>query len=274
MISVVGLSIYPIKSCRGVTLNEARLVSGGIDGDRRFMVVDEYGAALTARVEPRLVLVTPSFVGDKMRLEAPSCPPLEIQRMYVAPPGQQIATKIWRDEVSAWEIQEGSLWFSQFLKKKVRLVYQADPALRQVNPERSQLGDMVSLADAYPLLLANTASLIELNTQTSEPVTMDRFRPNLVVEGARAYEEDVWEELRIGEIEFVSPKLCDRCVFTTVDPQTAERGREPLRALAKHRRWDNAVWFATNLIPRNLGILRLGDEISPLKVRSHPRDSV
>lgn len=271
MIAVTELYLYPVKSCRGVRLDAVELVPGGIQGDRRFMVVDSAFQALTARVEPRLLLVAPQFDGETLRLEAPALPPLELSRTYSAPPSQQIGVKIWNDNVQAWNIPEGSQWFSDFLGKSVHLVYQPEAALRDVNPARSQPGDVVNLADAYPLLLANTASLDELNLHTSEPVAMDRFRPNIVVSGAPAYAEDTWQKLKIANVEFESPKLCDRCVLTTVDPQTTERGREPLRALAKHRRWDNAVWFATNLIPRGTGKLRVGDELSVIQERAHPR---
>ncbi len=272
MISVVGLYIYPIKSCRGIALNNAQLMPGGFEGDRRFMVVDSKGEALTARTEPRLLLVAPRMENGAIRVEAPGGRSLALSQTYSAPPGAMTCSKIWRDEVTTWEIPEGSRWFSEFLGKEVQLVYQAESALRQVNLAHSERGDVVSLADAYPLLLANTKSLEDLNAKAESLITMERFRPNIVIGGASAYAEDTWQELRIADIEFVSPKLCDRCVLTTVDPRTAERGREPLRTLAKHRRWDNAVWFATNLISRSSGTLRIGDEVAPLKMRTHPRD--
>ncbi len=273
MISVVGLYVYPIKSCRGIALSDAHLMPGGFEGDRRFMVVASTGDALTARTEPRLLLVAPRLENGSIRVEAPGARTLELSQTYAAPPGAMSHAKIWRDEVSTWEIPEGSRWFSQFLGKEVQLVYQAESALRQVNLAHSDRGDVVSLADAYPLLLANTASLEDLNAKAESLITMERFRPNIVISGAPAYAEDTWQTLRIADIEFVSPKLCDRCVLTTVDPKTAERGREPLRTLAKHRRWDKAVWFATNLISRSSGTLRIGDDVAPLKMRTHPRDS-
>lgn len=270
---ITSLHIYPIKSCRGISVTEARVVPGGLEGDRRFMLVDESGVFATARKEPRLLLVGTQWGPNSLIVSAPEMPRLEMPRDYESAPGQKLKATVWRDSLEAWEVPEASAWFSRYLGKEIRLVYQNDAALRQANPERAEPGDLVSLADGYPILLANEASLQSLNEESSEPVTMDRFRPNVVVSGAPAYDEDYWAEMRLGAIPCVSPKLCDRCVMTTVDGVTGVKGKEPLRTLARTRRWHRAVWFATNVIPRATGLLRVGDLLEVGARRQHPRSA-
>jgi uncharacterized protein YcbX len=154
----------------------------------------------------------------------------------------------------------------------VRLVYLDDPTRRATNPDYSQDGDMVSFADGYPLLLVTEESLARVNEWIADgrhaaegPLPMSRFRPNVVVAGNAAFAEDGWRLVRIGDVTFRVAKQCGRCVFTTVDPGTAARGKEPLATLARHRRWDGNVWFGVNLIPdapRDGGVIRVGDPVT------------
>lgn len=275
VLEVSELSIYPIKSCGPITLATASLVSGGLQGDRRYMLLDEKGTFLSGRTEPRLLSVrlrllntddlTEGFIvsaSGQPDLYLPAEPPGEASELVVA--------RVWRDElhVSPWE--SGSLWFEHYLKRKVRLVYQPEDALRQVNPKRSRPGDLVSCADAYPLLLCSEESLAHLNARLPGPIPMVRFRPNVVVRGASAFAEDRWARLALGPIEADVPKLCDRCVITTIDPFAGHSAKEPLKTLARYRRWDRAVWFGANLIPRNQGTMRRGDLVRVLRTRPHP----
>jgi uncharacterized protein len=128
-----------------------------------------------------------------------------------------------------------------------------------VNPARAQPGDIVSFADGYPLLLISEASLADLNQRLETPLEMRRFRPNLVISGCEPYAEDRLRTLRIGGVSFRAVKRCERCMVTTVDPDTAERGREPLRTLARYRLEEGKVWFGMNLIHDGPGRLSLGD---------------
>jgi uncharacterized protein YcbX len=163
-------------------------------------------------------------------------------------------------------------WLTEALDRKVRLVWLDDPTRRAVNPVYGRPEDRVSFADGYPVLLANAASLADLNDRIAEsgslegPLPMTRFRPNVVISGAPAWVEDAWTggRVRIGAVTFRVPKPCDRCVVTTTDQETGERGREPLRTLARFRNVDQGLLFATNLIPDNLGEIAVGDEVVPL----------
>jgi len=139
---------------------------------------------------------------------------------------------------------------------------------RGVNPARAKPGDIVSFADAYPFLVISEASLTDLNSRLEVPVVMERFRPNIVLSGSEPFAEDEYARVQIGEIAFRGVKRCERCVVTTIDPTTGERGKEPLRTLAKYRLSDQKVWFGMNLIHDNVGSLRVGDAVSPIETRS------
>jgi len=256
---VVGLFVYPIKACSAVALQTAMLHTHGLDGDRRYMLVDASGTFISQRSHPTLARVRSSLTEDSIGAAVPGRPSLALPRRFLGE--RRRTTTVWDDEVRAAVHPEGSAWFSEFLEESVELVYVADDDLRQVNPERSEPGDRVGFADGYPLLLTNEASLVELNRHTSEPVPMDRFRPNVVVSGWPAYAEDHLQTFTIGDVPFVMPKLCDRCVVTTTDQLTGERQNEPLRALAKTRLWDQKVWFGANLIPRGVGTLTVGQVV-------------
>jgi len=266
-ITLTGLHRYPIKSCRGHALGQALVEPWGLAGDRRWMLVDDEGLVVTARKYPRLVLVTPELDPNGLRVQAPDADPL----LVATPDGHALtAVRVFSSHVSATPASEQAhAWFSKVVGTPLRLVYLDDPTQRRPNPAYSREEDRVSFADGYPLLLATEESLAALNDLIAEgpfaqegPVPMRRFRPNLVVAGAPAWAEDGWRVVRIGAVRFRAVKACDRCVFTTIDPDTARKGKEPLTTLARCRRWDGKVWFAINLIPDSPGAaLRLGDQI-------------
>jgi hypothetical protein len=265
---------YPVKSCRGHRLTKAVVEPWGLAGDRRWMVVDGDGRFVTAREHSRLVLVNPTLEGDVIRLAAPGMPDLAVP---VPDPGDSglAPVRVWSSELdAAMAIDEAGQWLSEVAGMDVRLVYLDDPTRRATNPDYSKDGDVVSFADGYPLLLTSEESLERLNEWIADgkhaaegPLPMTRFRPNVVVAGAAAFAEDGWHLVRIGDVRFRVAKPCGRCVLTTVDPDTAVKGKEPLATLARHRRWDGNVWFGVNLIPdapRASGHLRLGDPVQIL----------
>jgi uncharacterized protein len=265
---------YPVKSCGGERLAEARVEPWGLAGDRRWMVVDAEGSAVTAREHPRMLLITPELDagGDKITLSSPDLPDLVVP----VPSGAQLVqANVWGDGLLASPAgDDAAAWLSGIIGEPVRLVYLDDPTRRPVRPDYSDPGDRVSLADAFPLLLTTEESLAALNEWIADgpkaaqgPVPMRRFRPSVVVSGAAAWAEDGWRRLRIGPVTFRSVKGCDRCVMTTIDPDTAAKGHEPITTLSRYRHWDGKVWFGVNLIPDNPGsyaILRPGDPIEIL----------
>jgi uncharacterized protein len=248
---------YPVKSCRGEQLTEATVEPWGLAGDRRWMIVDGAGDPVTARECPPLVLVSPRVEGGKITLASPGLP------------------EVWGSDLLATLADNAAAaWLTGIIGEPARLVYLDDPTRRAPNPKYSLDTDRVSFADGYPLLLTSEQSLDAVNGWIAEgpraaegPVPMLRFRPSVVVAGAPAWAEDTWRRLRIGPVTFRAVKGCDRCVFTTIDPDTAAKGHEPLFALARHRRWDGKVWFGVNLIPDapSAGaLIRTGDPVEIL----------
>jgi uncharacterized protein len=264
---------YPVKSCRGERLGAAVVEPWGLAGDRRWMVVDGAGEAVTARDCPPLVLVTPRLDGDSIRLTSPGLPELTVP---VPSAEGLVPVSVFGNGLAATPAgDEASEWLGKVVGTPVRLVYLDDPTRRAPNPAYSQAGDRVSFADGYPLLLTTSRSLDALNDWILEgplaaegPLPMTRFRPSVVVTGASAWAEDGWRRLRIGEVAFRVAKLCNRCVLTTIDPATAVRGKEPLVTLARHRRWGGKIWFGANLIPdapRAGAAIAVGDPVTILE---------
>lgn len=258
---ISALYVYPIKACRGVCVEHWRVVERGFDADRRWMIVDAAGDFVTQREVPRLALVTTEFDadGDSLHVRAPGLSPLTLPRRYESDRAR--AVRIWDDRSAGCAHHEGSAWFSEFLGAPHELVYMPDVQRRAVNPERARLGDIVSFADGYPFLLISEASLAELNRRLAKPVSVERFRPNIVISGSEAFAEDHFAHVRLGAISFRGVKRCDRCSVTTVDIETGETGLEPMRALATFRRQDSKVWFGMNLIHDGPGTLHVGDSV-------------
>ena len=166
--------------------------------------------------------------------------------------------------------EEVDAWVSERLGNPVRLVRCAPEMDRVANPEWAAGMAPIAFSDGYPVLLLSEASLEALNDairrqhSETEPLVMSRFRPNLVVRGCAAFAEDDWATLRIGEVILDLVKPCDRCGVTTVDPETAQRGAEPLRTLARIRRSPNGVLFGQNCVGRGAGTLEIGSEVEVL----------
>lgn len=262
---------YPVKSLRGESLTSALVEPWGLEADRRWMLVDESGRAITAREVNAMVLLRPEITASGLRLHAPDpAEPLDVSR---PDPSVQVPVSLWGSDLTAAPTERATAqWVSAVLGVDARLVWLDDPSRRPSDPAYSEIGDRVSLADGYPLLLASRTSLAELNRDVragagpdTADLAMTRFRPNVVVDGAAPWAEDDWRRVRIGEATFRVVKGCARCVLTTIDPDTAERGKEPLATMARTRRWDNKTWFGVNLVPDTVGAtIAVGDEVEVL----------
>ena len=269
MIRVTGLFRYPIKSCAGISLDSAALDHRGIEYDRRWMVADAMGVFRTQRELPRMALIHPRVSGDSLTLTAEGMPDLSLP---LTSHGSRLTVGVWNDEVEAIDQGEATAdWLTRFLAEPLRLVRFDDAQDRRVEQKYAvRPDDQVGFADAYPLLIGNEASLAELNTRLSEPLPMKRFRPNIVVTGAEPYAEDRWGRLRVGDVAIAVVKPCARCAVTTVNPDTAEKGKEPLSTLAGYRRAAGGVMFCENAIHLSNGILRVGDEVTVETGREMP----
>ena len=269
-LSLTSIHRYPVKSCRGETLAEAYVEPWGLAGDRRWMLVDDSGAAITAREVNRMVLIEPELTAEGLLVRAPGLPDLSVT---TPDPGAQTPVTLWESHFTAASAApEADAWFSQALGTTARLVQFDDPSRRPVSPDFGGVDDRVSFADGFPLLLATEESLAAVNNTIAEasrgahePLPMTRFRPSVVVSGASAWAEDDWRRIRIGAATFRAVKGCARCVITTIDPVTGIREKEPIASLARTRRWDGKTWFAINLIPDVAEVkIRVGDEVEVL----------
>src|SRR5215207_2172992 len=260
---LLGLYHYPIKSCRGTSLTEAVVGVRGIAADRHWMVVDAAGTFLSQRKLPRMALIAPRLGGGVLEVTAPGVPPLNVA---VGHGGRRADVSVWDDRCAA--IDEGDAaaeWFTTFLGMACRLVRMPDDEVRHVDPTYAGPGDQVGFADGFSFLLTSRASLDELNRRLPTPLPMNRFRPNLVIDGVEPFEEDGWRHIRVDGITFNVAKPCARCAITTTDQNTAERSKEPLRTLATFRNVPGrGVMFGQNLVHDRPGMLRVGAVVEVL----------
>jgi len=266
------INIYPVKSCKGISVSKAKIGTFGLENDRRWMIYNpESNRFITQRQFPKLALVTTSFDNnyDNLLLDFPQMPTLKISlKLKNKTMVEKIDIGIWKDSVRG--IDEGDEvgeWLNKAINAThpLRLVRMPENHDRQVPTEwrQSDLKDqLVSYADGFPFLLASEESLADLNSrlpETQEVLPMLRFRPNFVIEGQGvAFEEDTWKRIRIGNTIFRPVKKCTRCKVTTVDPAKGEfAGEEPLKTLSKFRKGllkgKDEVCFAQNLIHETVG---------------------
>ena len=277
MIRLDGLHLHPVKSTAVRPVLHGDVEPWGLAGDRRWMVVDATGECVTAREEHRLLNVTADTaatdpgLAPALRLSAPGLEPLDVE----TPHGSALPVTVHgRGLEGVAAPDEAGAWFGAVLgRDDLRLVHVHSP--RPLSPTHARPGEATAFADAYPVTLASRASLDRLREWVAEtalergeeqraPLPVERFRPNLVLDGdLEPFEEDGWRRVHVGPVEFRVVKPVDRCVLTTVDPVTLERWHEPIRTLAKHRKWDGATWFAMQLVPETRGVVRVGDEVTP-----------
>ncbi len=247
--TVAALFIYPVKGCRGITLSSARVTERGLEHDREWMVVDADGRFVTQRTEPRLATITTAITPTSLLLTAPGARPLALP---LEQSGVTSPVTVWHDTVPG--IDQGpaaAAWLSARLAAAYRLVRFDPAAKRRCNPMYAGTsGAHTAFADGYPLLVLSEASLDDLNGRLVTPLPIDRFRPNLVLSGIDAYDEDHIDQIVVDEVALKMVKPCTRCQVTTIDQRTLERGLEPLHTLAgyRHNALLDGVAFGMNAI--------------------------
>jgi uncharacterized protein len=258
MVTVRSLHFFPVKSLRGLSPSRAVVTDRGFEHDRRFMVVDNAGRFLTQRTLPRMSLISVNIADEALRLNAPRTGALEVPLRPGY--GEPRLVDIWGDICQALSLGDASAcWFTEFLGVPCSLVFMPDATVRETN--RVHGPGRVGFADAYPFLLASTSSLADL-ARRGGAVPMERFRPNIVIDGAEPFAEDGWARLRIGGVVFRVVKPCVRCAITTVDPASgAVAGVEPLRTLATFRRFGDGVVFGMNMVNETGGVVEVGDTV-------------
>ena len=277
-----AITIYPVKSMRGVSVCEAVVEPWGLAEDRRWMVVDENGSYLTQRDLPGMarIVAAPDGAGGVV-LSAPDTGGQKVHAPMPKAGCPTIETVVRGDRVQAQAAgRAADAWLSATLGCVCRLVHMGDPAAaRPVDPADGRPADRVSFADGFPLLGVGTASIGDLNARLAQPVPMARFRPNIEVSGAAPWDEDRWKLLRIGGaggVTLRAVKPCARCVIVATDQETGVRARdrEPLRTLADFRRGDRGrVLFGQNLVPDGTGRLAVGNKVKVVEVLAEPSHS-
>jgi uncharacterized protein YcbX len=260
---LAAIARYPVKSLRGTALAHARIEPIGLVGDRMWMVVDANGRFVTQREQHRLAQVEAELTATGIVLRH-----VLHGEVAVPTPGEDSPISmvtVWKDTVPArFASSAADDLLSRVVEEPVRLVHMHDPSVRPVDPTFAEPDDRVGFADGFPILLTTTASLDDLNTRLSHPVAMNRFRPNIVIDGAEPWAEDGWRGVRVGEVTFRVVKPCARCVIITLDPESGERSlvNEPLMTLGSfHRGPRGGIIFGQNLIPDGAGDIRVGDPV-------------
>jgi uncharacterized protein len=271
---VAGLTVYPLKSAAGIPVREMSLDDRGAVGDRRWLLVDGEGRAITARECHALLHITPRFAtanrDGALLLDAPRHATLTA----VVPGADALVhvVHVWDDAVTALDAGDDAAdWCSDVIGRSCRLVHLDDAAARPLQPKYA--GSLpyearrVAFSDGAPLLVLGLPSVDALNARLLEqgsltPLDARRFRANVWLQGLAAHAEDGWREVQVGEVILGMGSLCTRCVLTTVDPDTLEQGTQPLRAFGEYRRTSDGVVFGVNATHAQPGIMRVGDTVT------------
>jgi uncharacterized protein len=257
--------IYPIKSLPGFRVKKATVMEKGLEGDRRMMLVDENNRFLTQRELHKMALFHVSmehgFITVSHRTNKDLHPITIDATQPISSPA--IACTIWDDTVEAHEMNVMySKWFSEALGFDCRLMLFPEDNKRRVDVKYVPEEIQTSLSDGYPYLIIGGESLQDISKRVGEDLPIRRFRPNFFFEGGEAYEEDTWKDFHIGSVRFRGIKPCGRCAITTINPDTGEKGVEPLKTLASYRNINGKVLLGQNVIALDNGIICEGDDIT------------
>jgi uncharacterized protein YcbX len=248
---------YPVKGLLGNEICCATVNRRGLAMDRRWMLVDDQGDFLSQRQLPSLTQFQPEHQDYLTIKHLPSGDSKSIEAVDFT---GLLKVVVWGQECEAHGAANGiNQWLSDKLKSSVSLVYMDDNDIRQA--ESPSENDIVSFADAYPVLLTTEASFHDLNTRLDESIDINRFRPNIVIDGDLPFAEDNWQKVKIGNVVFKVIKRCARCHVINIDQQSGQATKEPLKTLSTYRKEGNKVNFGVNLIPETTGILHEADEV-------------
>jgi len=258
-ISINQLSIHPVKSTRGIDVDSLKFDRRGPIFDRHWLVIDSKNQFLTQRQHPKMCLIGTQIDGQVLTLTAPD----KFSIMVVGTTSEERQIQIWKDSVSATDCgDEVAQWLSDYMQKDCRLVCMPEHSQRLVDPDYAKENQTVGFADGFPIMLVSKASLDNFNSKLDSPVGMDRFRPNIVIDGCEPYAEDNWKQIQIGDITFSLVKPCARCIVPSIDQQTGIKQTEILNALNKYRRRDRKTYFGQNALHDKSGEIHVGDHVT------------
>lgn len=256
-ITVSNLTVYPVKSLRGIEVESFKLTKTGPEFDRQWMVVNQQGHFLTQRRLAKMCLINTRIDDNTLIIGQQGLGEVAVPRGG----GEAIAATVWQDQVAAQDCgDEVALWLENALGRRCRMVFIPPGAERRVANSNHTIG----FADGYPLLLANDQSLVQFNTHLSKPIEMNRFRPNITVSGADAWAEDQWQNINIGQQAFRVVSPCTRCVIPSINPQTGEKQHEVLQALNQFRRFGTQTRFGQNVTYEKYRRVQRGDHVEVL----------
>lgn len=260
---ISNLYIYPIKSLGGIELTEANVTDRGLAFDRRWVLADAENQFITQRQHSQLAFFSVELLTNSLKItNRQNKAVCDVPLLPETSDFQQIT--IWEDEVEGQRVSDTvDAWFTEQLGITCSLFYQPDTAVRPIDADYAITGtEHTSFSDGYPILLVSQESLDDLNSKATQRMEMQRFRPNIVISGATPFQEDSLQEIRVGSAVLYGVKPCARCVLTTIHPETAQKGAEPLQTLATYRKKGNKVLFGQNVVVHQIGKIKVGDELS------------
>jgi uncharacterized protein len=262
MITVSHLYVYPIKSLGGVSLSSVNITDRGFEYDRRWMLIDDNNNFLTQREFAVMALLQVEIVVEGLKVFHKENETDFIIIPFKPLKNERVNTNIWGVPCTPLLVSDKiDQWFSVALNSPCRLVYMDDDTQVKIDERYNIDNSLTSFSDGFPILMISEASLQDLNSRATEQVPMNRFRPNIVIRNARAFEEDSMKEFVINGITFYGAKPSARCVITTINQSTTEKGKEPLKTLATYRSKNNKIYFGENVIAAGTGEINMGDEI-------------
>jgi uncharacterized protein YcbX len=260
MLKVCQLTIYPVKGLAGINVTHAKANIAGFEHDRRWMLIDVDNRFISQRTDKRLALIQIELNPDNLIAR--------YQDQFITfgineSIGAEITTDVWDDKAYCYEVSPKlSKWFSEILGLKVRMVKLKNETSRIHHSSITSSDIPVSLADGYPYLIVGTASIDELSNRMNQKIDISRFRPNIVLTTTEAHEEDLLKSFTIGSATFTNIKPCARCQVITIDQSTGLVDKNVLKTLSTYRTVDNNVYFGTNVVCKDGGVVRVGDDLS------------
>jgi uncharacterized protein len=248
MLNLTQINIFPVKSLDGYSPTSAVVEKRGLQHDRRWLITDTEGMFLTQRTNPKMAMLRATIEDDCLVIKEKDKPSNDF-KIPINTEGPLSSVSVWDDTMkAAFVSKEVNGFLSDFLEKEVRLLKMPDTTERRVEENYNRGQDIVSFADGYPFLIIGEASMHDLNTRLSDPLSIRRFRTNFVFSGGAPFEEDGFKAFKIGDVDFMGMKHCARCVLITRDPDTGVKGKEPLLTLQTYRQKGTKTLFGQNLI--------------------------
>ncbi len=256
---VSDLIVYPLKSARGIHLESMQLNELGPELDRRWMAIDSQGKFVTQRKLPKMCLIeTAMTVDGSLELSVNG------EEKLTVPAGgyEPKQSSIWGTEVQGEDCGDAAAdWMSAFLNKQCRIIYMPSSHQRLVDTDYATQQERLGFADGFPVLIATQSSLNDFNSKLGFEVDMDRFRPNIVIDGNPPWAEDSWKDITINTIRLSLLKPCSRCIMPSINPQSGEKQMQVNQALQAHRRRDRETFFGQNAVYDRLGTIQIGDSV-------------